>query len=82
MENEATSIRNVDENSQYFLCFGGKCVLLKRIFPDFGSPSPLRALVSSEYSKVLFVFFPPLAASRLKSKAAGAAGTKYGRASY
>ena len=37
---------------------------------------------SSEYSKVLFLFFPPLAASRLKTKAAGVAGTKYGTASY
>ena len=39
MENEATSIRNVEKNSQYFLCFGGKCVLLNRIFPDFGTLS-------------------------------------------
>ena len=52
------------------------------------TPSSVRLVSSllidetSRYSKVLFVFFPPLAASRLKSKAAGAAGTKYGRASY
>ena len=33
-------------------------------------------------SKVLFLFFPPLAAFWLKTKAAGVAGTKYGTASY
>ena len=36
----------------------------------------------SEYSKVLFLFFPPLAAFWVKTKAAGVAGTKYGTASY
>ena len=52
MGNEATSSRNVDKDSQYFVCFGRKCVLSNRIFLNFGALSWAQFCSCSGHSSI------------------------------